>query len=300
MRKVLVIAGPTASGKTGFSLACASRFQGEIVSGDSIQVYRGLDIGSGKIRPQEMQGVKHHLIDVLDPGEPCSVAAFQAMARNALDACAGLPILVGGTGLYLKACLYDYVFSKEKETEPADPQLEVLDSEELYGMLKEQDPKQAEKIHPNNRRRILRSLSILRRTGVRQSEAISAQQHALVYDAFIAGCTMERSVLYERIDARVEQMVRDGLEQEVRGLIASGVKFSDPCMRGIGYREWQPYLDGQVDLQETVALIQKHSRQFAKRQYTWLNHQMPVHWFDSTKIDEQERILTEIQAWMNA
>jgi tRNA dimethylallyltransferase len=300
MKKVLVIAGPTASGKTGFSLTCARRFQGEIVSGDSIQVYRGLDIGSGKIRPQEMQGVKHHLIDVLDPGEPCSVAAFQAMARSALDECAGLPILVGGTGLYLKACLYDYVFSKENETEPADPQLEALGSEELYGMLKEQDPKQAEKIHPNNRRRILRSLSILRRTGVRQSEAIGAQQHALIYDAFIAGCTMERSELYERIDARVEQMVRDGLEQEVRGLIAAGVKFSDPCMRGIGYREWQPYLGGQADLAATVALIQKHSHQFAKRQYTWLNHQMPVHWFDSTKEAEQERILTEIQAWMNA
>lgn len=296
MKKVLVIAGPTASGKTAFSVRAAEQFHSEIISGDSIQVYRGLDIGSGKVTPQETHGIVHHLIDIRDPHEPYSVADFQAMARELIDR-QDFSIIAGGTGLYLKACLYDYVFQKEEAEEPVDAQLEQLSNEELYALLKETDPVQAEKIHMNNRRRLLRSLTIQKRTGRSQSEQEAEQAHEPLYDIFIAGCTMPRDVLYERISRRVDGMFEAGLEAEVRGLLAAGVSFDDPGMQGIGYREFRPYMAGACTIDEVREDIKKHSRQYAKRQYTWLNHQMPVHWFQVLDEQEQQRMLKEIAEW---
>lgn len=296
MKKVLVIAGPTASGKTAFSVRAAEQFHSEIISGDSIQVYRGLDIGSGKVTPQETHGIVHHLIDIRDPHEPYSVADFQAMARELIDR-HDFSIIAGGTGLYLKACLYDYVFQKEEAEEPVDAQLEQLSNEELYALLKETDPVQAEKIHMNNRRRLLRSLTIQKRTGRPQSEQEAEQAHEPLYDIFIAGCTMPRDVLYERISRRVDGMFEAGLEAEVRGLLAAGVSFDDPGMQGIGYREFRPYMAGACTIDEVREDIKKHSRQYAKRQYTWLNHQMPVHWFQVLDEQEQQRMLKEIAEW---
>ena len=296
MKKVLVIAGPTASGKTAFSVRAAEQFHSEIISGDSIQVYRGLDIGSGKVTPQETHGIVHHLIDIRDPHEPYSVADFQTMARELIDR-HDFSIIAGGTGLYLKACLYDYVFQKEEAEEPVDAQLEQLSNEELYALLKETDPVQAEKIHMNNRRRLLRSLTIQKRTGRPQSEQEAEQAHEPLYDIFIAGCTMPRDVLYERISRRVDGMFEAGLEAEVRGLLAAGVSFDDPGMQGIGYREFRPYMAGACTIDEVREDIKKHSRQYAKRQYTWLNHQMPVHWFQVLNEQEQQRMLKEIAEW---
>jgi tRNA dimethylallyltransferase len=242
-----------------------------------------------------MQGIPHHLIDILDPKQPYSVSDFQKAARGKI-AQTGFPIICGGTGLYLKACLYDYDFEQEPE-ETDDSDLEEMDNEALYTILKEADPESAAKIHPNNRRRVIRALQIKERSGRAKSEIEAIQQHAPVYDFFIAGCTMERSVLYERINARVESMFHAGLEDEVRGLLAKGVTFADPAMKGIGYREFEPYFNGDCTLDEVKAEIQKHSRNYAKRQYTWLNHQMPVHWFDISDEKECEHIVSEIMDW---
>jgi tRNA dimethylallyltransferase len=296
MKKVLVIAGPTASGKTAFSIQMAHALQAEIISGDSIQVYRGCDIGSGKVTPAEMDGVKHDLIDILSPKERYTSADFQQMARKLIDESDVRKIICGGTGMYLKACLYDYSFEDE-EGPSTDPKWEAYSDEELYDMLLKVDPKQCEKIHPHNRRRVMRSLTIYERTGKPQSEIVAQQKHEMIYDTFIAGCTMDRDVLYERINHRVEGMFAAGLEEEVKKLLASGVDFSDACMQGIGYQEWKPYFAGTCTKEEVLMEIQKNSRQFAKRQYTWLNHQMPVHWFNSLDQQDTKRMRDEIMAW---
>lgn len=279
MKKVIVVAGPTAVGKSDFAIEIAKRYGLEIISGDSIQVYRGLDIGSGKVTKQETQGIRHHLIDILSPKDSYSVSMFQSMARELMDSSEKPMIICGGTGLYLKACLYDYTFENEVE-EAYDPSLDAYTNEQLYEMLKETDPLQAGKIHPNNRRRVMRSLTIQKNTGKKQSDIEKEQKHELLYDAFIIGCTMEREHLYSRINRRVENMFSKGLEQEIRHLLDAGVKFEDTCMEGIGYKEWKDYFEGTCTSEDVMHCIQKHSRNFAKRQYTWFKNQMPVHWID--------------------
>lgn len=293
MKKVLVIAGPTASGKTSFSIELAKRLNTEIISGDSIQVYKGFDIGSGKVIEAEKEGVPHHLIDILEPGTQYSVKDFQKEARTLIDNSSKPMIIAGGTGLYLKACLYDYVFTDE-EASPRNEKYDQYTNHELYEMLVERDPVQAEKIHENNRQRVLRSLTVLDNTGKRQSEIIDEQNHEPIYDFFIAGCTMAREELYERINLRVKMMIEKGLEQEVKGLLAKGITFEDPAMKGIGYREWADYFDGNLSITEVEALIARNSRRYAKRQYTWLNHQMPVHWFDPRNKEERSAMLDEM------
>lgn len=293
MKKVLVIAGPTASGKTSFSIELAKRINTEIISGDSIQVYKGFDIGSGKVTEAEKEGVPHHLIDILEPGTQYSVKDFQKEARTLIDNSSKPMIIAGGTGLYLKACLYDYVFTDE-EASPRNEKYDQYTNHELYEMLVERDPVQAEKIHENNRQRVLRSLTVLDNTGKRQSEIIDEQNHEPIYDFFIAGCTMARDELYERINLRVKMMIEKGLEQEVKGLLDKGITFEDPAMKGIGYREWADYFDGNLSITEVEALIARNSRRYAKRQYTWLNHQMPVHWFDPRNKEERSAMLDEM------
>lgn len=226
-----------------------------------------------------MQGIKHHLIDILSPKESYSVSMFQSMARELMDSSEKPMIICGGTGLYLKACLYDYTFENEAE-EAYDPALDAYTNEQLYEMLKETDPMQAAKIHPNNRRRVMRSLTIQKNTGKKQSEIEKEQKHELLYDAYIIGCTMEREHLYARINKRVENMFSKGLEQEIKHLLDAGVCFEDTCMEGIGYKEWKDYFEETCTSEEVMHCIQKHSRNFAKRQYTWFKNQMPVHWID--------------------
>ncbi|MBQ9326919.1 MAG: tRNA (adenosine(37)-N6)-dimethylallyltransferase MiaA [Solobacterium sp.] len=295
MKKVLVIAGPTASGKSDFAVEVALRFGGEIISGDSIQIYRGMDIGSGKIRTEEMKGVPHHLIDIKEANEPYSVSEFQKLARSCIEKIS-FPIICGGTGLYLKACLYDYVFEDEPRQEtPAE--YEAMDNESLHHLLEQIDMESAQRIHPNNRQRVIRAIQIAERSGKTKSEIEAAQNHTPIYDIFIAGCTAERSVLYERINARVEQMFRDGLEQEIQGLLQQGIQFTDPGMKGIGYREFESYWNGTASIEEVKAEIQKHSRNYAKRQYTWLNHQMEVHWFEPTDPASRNRMMDAIMKW---
>ncbi len=295
MKKVIVIAGPTAVGKTSFSIEIAKKCSLEIISGDSIQVYKGLDIGSGKVTKEEMDGVPHHLIDILSPKESYNVSVFQTMARELIEKSEKPMIICGGTGLYLKACLYDYSFNKE-EAEAYDPELDKYTNEQLYAMLQETDPAQASKIHLNNRRRVIRSLTIQKNTGKTQSEIEKEQKHELLYDPFIIGCTMDRELLYNRINQRVDKMFEDGLEQEIKTLLGQGVLFSDTCMEGIGYKEWKDYFQGNKTKEEVKQMIQKNSRNFAKRQYTWFKHQMPVRWYDVTK--QEESIWKEIDTFL--
>lgn len=292
MKKVLVVAGPTASGKTDFSVELAKRLDTEIISGDSIQVYKGFDIGSGKVTEEEKQGVKHHLIDILEPTIQYSVADFQRNARSLIDESSKPMIIAGGTGLYLKACLYDYEFVEQ--TLSRDESLEKYTNHELYEMLLEKDPKQAEKIHENNRQRVIRSLTVLENTGKKQSDIIDEQEHKPIYDFFIAGCTMDREELYNRINLRVHNMIKKGLEQEVKGLLDKGITFDDPAMKGIGYREWKDYFDGNISIDVVEECIARNSRRYAKRQYTWLNHQMEVHWFDPRNNEERQNMLEQM------
>ncbi len=300
MKKVLVIAGATASGKSDFAVECAKRFSGEVISGDSIQVYKGLDIGSGKVTEEEMDGVVHHLLDICDPKDNYSVSDFQKDARHWMDTIEGLPIIIGGTGLYLKACLYDYVFEEEEEEAFEEDCYKDLSNEELYEMLVSVDPEQAKKIHPNNRRRTIRSLTIYKRSGIPQSKQVAAQNHEMLYDAMIVACDMDRKKLYERIDLRVEKMFERGLLDEVQGLLDAGVTFEDQCMKGIGYREFEPYMKGECTVEDVKRAIQTNSRRYAKRQYTWLRHQMPCVFFDRFDEASKEKMLEEIEVWINS
>lgn len=293
MQKVLVIIGPTAVGKTAFGIECAGSFNGEIISGDSIQIYRGLNIGSAKPTLEELSMAKHHLIDIIDPKGSYSVRQFQQLARECIDQISSegkLPIIVGGTGLYIKAALYDYVFYEEEEE---DDQFEDLTNQELYNRLKEKDPAALEKIHINNRKRLVRALNIYNKhqTGISQIKA--QQQHKPLYDCLIIGLTAERDELYRRIDSRVDQMIRDGLVEEIDSLLKQGVTFDDQCMQGIGYKEWKEYFDGTKSLEECIDQIKRNSHHFAKRQYTFFKNQLDVRWFSDLTEARQE-----VEKWL--
>lgn len=294
MKKVLVIVGPTAVGKTDFSLVLAKRFNGEIISGDSIQAYRAFDIGSGKI--MDTKGVVHYGIDILDACEEYSVCDFQAYARKHIDMISDndkLPMIVGGTGLYVKACLYDYEFGSWMERNDYSN----YSNEQLYELLKGVDAKSAEAIHPNNRRRVERALDIAY-SGEAKSDRENRQEHKMLYDAFIVGCTMDRELLYERINKRVGMMAKDGLKDELARLIDSGVSFDMQPMKGIGYRQWEAYFNNEASEEEVIMKISQASRNFAKRQYTWFNHQMPVNWVDMNDKQDIKRIIGEIESWL--
>lgn len=296
MYKVLVIVGPTAVGKSSFGIECAKAFNGEIISGDSVQIYKGLDIGSAKIKKEEMMGIAHHLIDIKDVRETYNVKDFQDLARTVIEDISKrnkLPIIVGGTGLYVKACLYDYRFNDE---EKEDDLYEELSNEDIYNILKEKDPLCLSKIHINNRRRLVRALNVLNKTGEKFSANIESQNHELLYDAKIIGLTMDRDKLYERINSRVDMMVNEGLVDEIKGLLEEGISFDDQAMQGIGYKEFRSYFEKGTSLDKVLDEIKRNSRRFAKRQYTWFKNQMPVTWFAT---NELEKALLEVDRWIN-
>jgi len=297
MKKVLVIVGPTAVGKSDLAVKLAKKYNGEIISGDSIQVYKGFDIGSGKISLQEQAGVVHHMLDIKEPTDNYSVCEFQEKSRALIADISKrnkLPIIVGGTGLYIKACLYDYDFIFQP---PVDlSKYDKLTNEELYAILQVQDHASSLKIHPNNRKRVLRALAYLEAGNPPKSQVIEQQKHEMLYDAYLLGCTMERSKLYARINQRVDEMFANGLLKEVSGLLKK-CDFTDQAFQGIGYKEFKGYFNNEYDLERVKQLIKANSRKFAKRQYTWFNNQMPVMWFDMT--DKQAGIFKAIEKWYN-
>lgn len=298
MKKVLVIVGPTAVGKSDLSLALAKVFDGEIISGDSIQVYKGLDIGSGKVSENQRKEVKHYMLDILSPKETYSVYDFQKMARQHIEDITSrskLPIVVGGTGLYIKALLYDYTFAPVDELDYS--KYESMSNEALYQKLQDVDYASAMVLHPNNRRRIVRALA-LADVNQKKSKTIEGQKKEVLYDALIIGCTTDRKVLYERINQRVAMMFQEGLLEEIQSLLKQGVSFDDQSMQGIGYRQFKCYIKQEKTLEEVQMEIASASRKFAKRQYTWFNNQMHVQWFDPK--EEYERIVEVIKAWYNS
>ena len=299
-QKLLVIIGPTAVGKTKLSIEMAKRYNGEIISGDSMQIYRGMDIGTAKIKPEEMEGIPHYLIDIKEPTENFSVAEFQLLVRAKIDEIAQkgkLPIIVGGTGLYIQSVIYDYQFSDVPGDEAyrlaLEERVKEIGHEALYKELLEVDPDSAAQIHPNNVRRVIRALEIFHLTGKTMQEFQRTQQPDLLYDTAIIGLTMEREKLYERINYRVDIMVEEGLIEEVKRLYQQGLRDCQ-SIQAIGYKELFAYFDGKIALDEAIANLKQNSRRYAKRQLTWFRNKMDVVWFDMTDVENVSKKIKEI------
>jgi len=283
--KLIVIVGPTAVGKTALSIEVAKKFNGEIISGDSMQIYKGMDIGTAKVTEEEKQGIPHHLIDILPPSENYSVAQFQHDVRAAIQSITAkgkLPILVGGTGLYIQSVLYDYQFSKQERDDSIQKKIQLEMDEHgadyLLERLRKVDPEQAQKIHPNNTRRLIRALEVYEQTGLTLSDYQKRQSNEMQYDVFLVGLEMDRALLYDRINQRIDSMMQDGLLNEVKALYDQQLGDSQ-AMKAIGYKEFIPYFRQDQSLEETVELLKRNSRRYAKRQFTWFKNKLPVHWY---------------------
>ncbi len=301
---LIILTGPTAAGKTGLSIKLAKKIDGEIISADSMQVYRGMDIGTAKISREEMQGVPHHLIDILDPHENFDVTVFQKLAMQAAeDICSRgkIPILAGGTGFYIQALLYGIDF-----TEEADPSIrkeleELAETEdgrsELVSRLRAVDPKAFETIHPNNTRKVIRALEfyMIHQQPISGHNENERKKEA-VFDSRYYVLTMDRGRLYERINRRVDLMLEQGLVDEVKGLRDMGLDESYVSMQGIGYKEILEYLEGKTDLDTAVEKLKQNTRHFAKRQLTWFRRERDVIWLEKEKFEDDEAILSFIAA----
>ena len=274
MNKVIVITGPTAVGKTKLSIELAKRYNGEIINADAVQVYKGLDIGSAKVTEEEKEDIPHHLFDIKEVDEEYTIYHYQKDCRKLIKEVQGrgkTPILVGGTGLYIKAALYDYKLTEEKETNTYDN----LTDEELYNKLLEVDKDIV--IDKNNRRRLIRALNYYKEN----NKSINTNTtNKLLYDAIFIGLTTDRRILYDKINTRVDIMIKEGLLNEVKVFYDKNIR-TKPLLNAIGYREIYSYFDGNISLEEAIDKIKQNSRHYAKRQYTFFNHQLPVVWFET-------------------
>lgn len=289
--KIIIIVGPTAVGKTKLGVELALKLNGEVISGDSMQIYRTMNIGTAKVTNEETKGVKHHLIDIKNIDETYSVMEFQKNVRNCIKDIQSrhkVPIIVGGTGLYIKAALYDYVFNEEKHESTSN--YDHLTNEQLYQELQRIDPQSALEIHSNNRRRVQRAIEIYKESGQKKSDIMASQQHVCLYDCVFIGLTLPRDVLYERINYRVDLMMKEGLLAEVLALVEKGAKSDYQSMKGIGYREWFGYIDQTKSKEEVIEAIKQNSRRYAKRQYTWFKNQMEIKWFNVCLDDFKQTI----------
>ncbi len=296
-QKVLAIVGPTASGKSALAIRLAKALNGEIISADSMQVYKGMDIGTAKITPEEMEGIPHFLIDIQKPNDPYNVRIFQQVCREAIENIASrgrLPIICGGTGLYLKGALYDYDFPEDQEDPELKEYLESLSNEQLWQLLEEKDPSSLSKLHINNRKRLLRAAT-LANSPVSKSEREDRQSHQPLYDVLFLGLDPDRDLLEARIEKRVDQMMKAGLPEEVRSVFQTPESQEWTSFQGIGYKEFKQWLNGEDDLNSIRNQIIIHTRQYAKRQMTWFRHQMPVVWIDP----EDPTLMGRIEAWLS-
>lgn len=303
MRPLIVLTGPTAVGKTALSIELARAVGGEILSADSMQVYRGMDIGSAKIRPQEMQGVPHHLIDVLDPSQEFNVVVFQKLCRQAMEGIyvrGHIPILTGGTGFYIQAVLRDIDFTENEDNTEYRGQLEQLAAREgpqvLHEMLRAVDPASAEAIHAHNVKRMIRALEFYHLTGEKISEHNEREAERTSpyrYCYFVLNDDRER--LYQRIEERVDRMLEEGLVEEVRRLMEQGCRRDMVSMQGLGYKEILDYLAGEITLEEAVRRIKQGTRHFAKRQLTWFRREKDVIWLNKPDYGyDEQKILAAI------
>lgn len=298
MKKPLIIlTGPTAVGKTKSSIELAKAINGEIISADSMQVYKSMDIGSAKIRPEEMQGIKHYLIDQLEPDEEFHVVRFQEMAKRALEEIytkGKIPIVVGGTGFYIQALLYDIDFTENEEDTSYRRELEQLavekGAEYLHEQLRKVDEKSAEEIHANNIKRVIRALEFYKQTGQKISEHNEAERaKESPYNFCYFVLTDDRAFLYDRINLRVDQMLEDGLIEEVKALKAKGYTKEMVSMQGLGYKEILDYLDSTYSLEEAIYILKRDTRHFAKRQLTWFRRERNVIWIDKSEYAHDDK-----------
>ena len=297
---LIILTGPTAVGKTKASIDLAKAIGGEIISADSMQVYKYMDIGSAKIRPEEMQHVPHYLVDELEPDDEFHVVRFQQMAKEAMKkiyAAGHIPIVVGGTGFYIQALLYDIDFTKEDGDQEYRRQLEekakTEGNDSLYEMLKQVDTKSTEKIHKNNVKRVIRALEFYKLNGYpisehNEKEAAKTSPYNFAY--FVLN--HKRDILYDRINKRVDIMAEQGLIDEVKQLKEEGYEKTMVSMQGIGYRQVFEYLEGNLSLEDTIDLIKKDTRHFAKRQLTWFGREKEVCMVDKSQFGSEDEILT--------
>ncbi|TYZ25043.1 tRNA (adenosine(37)-N6)-dimethylallyltransferase MiaA [Selenomonas ruminis] len=300
--KLLVILGPTAVGKTALSIELAKQLDTEIISGDSMLVYRGFDIGAAKPSLAERQGIVHHLVDILPPDEKFNVTDFVEQARpiiHELNVRGKIPILAGGTGLYVKALLEGYAFNETTGHDDYRQELQKLGEEKgheyVHKMLEAVNPEAAARLHPNDFRRIVRALEVAHFGNEMISQRKDAADGQLCYDVQVIGLTRDRQALYDRINRRVELMFEAGLEAEVKGLLAAGITREEQAMKGIGYKETAAYLAGEMSREEAVELIQKSTRHFAKRQLTWYRKMPYIHWYEADKRTEAELLNDVLQ-----
>ena len=299
-RPLIILTGPTAVGKTKASIGLAKALNGEIISADSMQVYKYMDIGSAKIRPEEMQGIRHYLIDELEPDEEFHVVKFQQMAKEAMEAIYAkgkIPIVVGGTGFYIQALLYDIDFTESNEDNSYRQELKQLadekGAEHLHEMLRKVDPVSADTIHANNVKRVIRALEFYHQTGEKISEH-NEQERAKEspYDFCYFVLNDDREKLYERINLRIDQMLEEGLVDEVKALKDKGYTRDMVSMQGLGYKEILDYLNNECTLEEAIYILKRDTRHFAKRQLTWFRRERDVIWIEKPSYDyDEDKIL---------
>lgn len=303
-KKLVVLTGPTAVGKTKLSIELAKRIGGEIISADSMQVYKHMDIGSAKIRPEEMENVPHFLVDELEPSEEFNVVVFQQKTKQYMDEIykrGHIPILVGGTGFYIQAVLYDINFSEDDDNHKIREELEALAKEKgadyMHEKLRKIDPASADAIHANNVKRVIRALEYYKLTGQKISEHNEEQREKeSPYDFTYFVLNDHRELLYERIDKRVDEMVTEGLVEEVQKLKAMGYDRSYVSMQGLGYKEILSYLEGEIPLEEAIYILKRDTRHFAKRQITWFKREKEVIWVNKPEFDyNNDKILDFMQ-----
>ncbi len=303
-KRIIAVAGPTAAGKTDFAIEIAKAVDGEVVSCDSMQLYKYMDIGSAKPTPEQMAEVPHHLVDMIDPREEFSVAKYQKLAKAAIEEVFSrgkVPVVCGGTGLYLESLVYDLDFAAEPG-EPEDREKYYKIAEEqgpdaLYAILEEKSPESAARIHPNNIKRVVRALEASD-SGKPVEDINTAPEKTKDYDMVLIGITRDREQLYDRINRRVDALMEMGLLDEVRMLTDMGLGFDDISMKGIGYKELIGYLSGEYDLEEAVRLIKRNTRHFAKRQMTWFRRYDDMKWFNVSEYESEHECLEDMLSYI--
>lgn len=304
--KILVIVGPTAVGKTYVSIELAKKFNTQIISADSMQVYKYMDIGTAKVTEEEACGIKHHMIDLVLPNEEFSVSEFQKTAEEHIDNLINkdkLPIVIGGSGLYVNSLLYDLDFGKVKSDEKVKKYYTEYYNEhgtdKLHKLLEDIDPESANKIHKNNVKRVIRALEVCHITGKRFSEMnTDIRKPSNKYDCIIIGLEMDREILYKRINKRVDIMVENGLVEEVKAILDKGYDRNLVSLQAIGYKEIIDYLEGKTTKEDAIEILKTNTRRFAKRQFTWFKADSNIKWFDLTNLNEIDKVINNIYEYI--
>lgn len=303
-RKIIILCGPTAVGKTKYAIEAAKTFDGEIVSSDSMQLYKYMDIGSAKPTPEELSQIKHYLVDQVDPREAFSVAEYQKLAKEAIEEIfdkGKTPIISGGTGLYVNSLIYDMDFARPPVSSEYRTTLEKQAVEQgndfVHQLLRKKDPVAADRIHPNSVRRVIRALEI-----IELGEAVKPFEQSFIktsdYEYILIGLTRDREELYARINQRVDLLIEAGLVDEIKGLLAMGLTENNISMKGIGYKELIGHLNGDYNLEFAVDLIKKNTRHYAKRQMTWFKRYEDIHWITISDFENDEQAIEEMKKWL--